>query len=142
MEPGAPTPIVCLHGASLCSCIWLQETAWFIVGTSVDTNGDITMVSMKLPSGVSLCMRCGKCIEAVPEYAREQLLAIWNNPLPGQLEKEVILQVEGSHRAYDSEGPNPFRPRHVTGRKPAGSLEAWKWTSRSPSCPVMCSRQR
>jgi hypothetical protein len=67
-------------------------------------------------------MRCGKCIEAFPEYAREQLLAIWNNPLPGQMEKEVILQVEGSHRAYDSEGPNQFRPRHVTGRK-IGGLE-------------------
>ena len=84
-----------------------KDHRWFIEATLLHPDGTTTKRAKKMPTGESLCLRCGRAVEAFVEEERSSVIRRCNREIPFRQEFEAAADV------LDSDGPNPFRKREV-----------------------------
>jgi hypothetical protein len=85
----------------------LQTVKWFVQQTILNDDDTQTVLAFRLPTGESLCFRCGRSVEAYIEHERKEVIRKANSE-PG-----FRAEFEDAGDILDSDGPNPFRSRRV-----------------------------
>jgi hypothetical protein len=90
-----------------------QDVRWFLAKEIVREDGSTASLAYRLPSGESLCFRCGRAVEAFIETERSGVIKKCQDPA-------FRAEFDQAADIIESDGPNPFKEREVRSNSECG----------------------